>query len=63
MRSGLASIHADEDVGAAMLAREKFAESKTRSIERGVVERRDAGNTANSVGTKEFLGHEEAGKV
>jgi hypothetical protein len=57
VRAGFAGVHADEDVGGAVFTLEIGAEGAARGIEGGVVERRSAGQAANSVGSKEFFRH------
>jgi hypothetical protein len=63
VRAGFAGIHADEHVGGRMLPQQISAEGAAGGEERGVIERRSAGDTANSVRSEEFFGHESlAGK-
>ena len=57
--AGFAGVHANEHVGSGVLAKQIGGERAPGSEERGVVQRRSAGNAANTVGSKKFFGHEE----
>ncbi len=58
MRSGFTCIHANENVSGGMFAEQIGGEGTSGSKKSGVVERRSAGNAANTVGSEEFFGHE-----
>ena len=57
MRAGLARIHPDENASAGMLARKISAQSASRGIQSGVVERSFAGFASNSIGAEELFRH------
>ena len=56
--TGFARIGADERVSGRMFTQQVSSESAANGKEGGVVERRSAGNAANTVGAEEFFGHE-----
>lgn len=58
MRTGLARVHADEDMNGGVLAAQIRSERAARGIKSGVVERRSAGNAANTISSEKFFGHE-----
>ncbi len=58
MRAGFASVHADENVGGGVLAEQIGGERAPGGKKSGVIERRSAGNAANSIGSEKFFGHE-----
>ena len=58
VRAGFARVHADEDVSGGVLAAQIGSERAARGIKSGVVERRSAGNAANSISSEKFFGHE-----
>ena len=58
MRTGLARVHADEDMSGGVLAAQIRSERAARGIKSGVIERRGAGNTANTICSEKFFGHE-----
>lgn len=60
MRPGLAGVHADENVGGGMFAKQVGSERAAGGKEGSVVERRSAGNAADAVCAEEFFGHEGA---
>ena len=53
VRAGFASVHADKDARGRMFAMQIGAQSVSGRKQGGIVERRRAGNAANTVGTKE----------
>jgi len=57
VRAGFAGVHADKDISLAMFALEISAEGAAGGIQSGVVERRGAGDAANSIGSKKFFRH------
>ena len=57
VRAGFAGVHADEDIRVAVFAPEIGAEGAAGGIESGVVERRGAGDAANTVGSEKFFRH------
>src|ERR1700738_3937130 len=58
VRAGFARVRAQQDASRWMLLPEIRAESATRRIEGGVVERWCSGNAANSVCAEQFFRHE-----
>lgn len=58
VRAGFARVHADEDVSGGVLAEQIRSERAARGIKSGVIERRGAGNTANTICSEKFFGHE-----
>ena len=59
VRTGFASVQADEDMSRAMFSPEIHAERASRGVERGVVQRRRARYAANPVGSKKLFAHFE----
>jgi hypothetical protein len=57
VRAGFAGVHADQGVRGAVFAAEVGAEGAACGVERGVVERRSAGNAADAVCAEELSGH------
>lgn len=53
VRAGFAGVHADEDTGVVMFAAKVNGESAAGGVERGVVERRGAGEAADAVSAEE----------
>ena len=58
VRTGLARVHADEDMSGGVLAAQIRSERAARGIKSGVIERRSAGNAANTVSSEECFWHE-----
>lgn len=58
VRAGFASVHADENVSGGVFAEKIASKSAASGKKSGVVERRRPGNAANTIGSKEFFGHE-----
>ena len=58
MRAGFASVHPDEHVGGGVFAKQIGGKRASGGKKSGVVERRSAGNAANTVGSEKFFGHE-----
>jgi hypothetical protein len=58
VRTGFARVHADEDVSGGVLAEQISGEGTAGGIKSGVVERRSAGNPANTISSEKFFGHE-----
>jgi hypothetical protein len=56
--AGFASVHADENVRGGVFAKQIGGERAARGEKSGVVERRSAGNAANTIGSEKFFGHE-----
>jgi hypothetical protein len=58
MRAGFAGVHADEDVGGRVFAKQISGERASGGKKSGVVKRRSAWNAANTIGSEKFFGHE-----
>jgi hypothetical protein len=58
VRARFARVHANEDVSGGMFAEQIGGEGTAGGEESGVVERRSAGNSANTVCSEKFFGHE-----
>jgi hypothetical protein len=58
VRAGFAGVHANENVGRGVFAKQISTERAAGGEESGVIERRSAGNAANSIGSEKFFGHE-----
>jgi hypothetical protein len=58
VRAGFASVHADENVGGGVFAKQISGERTAGGEKSGVIERRSARNAANSIGSEKFFGHE-----
>src|ERR1700675_2854036 len=63
MRAGFARVHADEDIGRAVFALESSGECEAGRVKSGIVERRSAGDAADTVGTEELFSHENGGRI
>jgi hypothetical protein len=59
VRAGFAGVHAHEHVRGGMFPKQVGGESAAGGEESSVVERRSAGNAANTVGSEKFFGHRE----
>lgn len=53
-----ARVHADENVGGGVFAKQICSEGAASCEKGGVIERRRAGNAANSISSEKFFGHE-----
>jgi len=58
VRAGLTRIHADENVSSGVFAKQIGGEGTAGGEKSGVVERRRAGDAANTIGSEKFFGHE-----
>jgi hypothetical protein len=56
--AGFARVHADENVGGGVFAKQICSEGAASCEKGGVIERRRAGNAANSISSEKFFGHE-----
>ena len=59
MRARFARVHADEDASRAMLAAQVGAKGAARRVKSRIVQRRSAGDAADSVRAEEFFGHKK----
>ena len=59
MRAGFARVHADEDAGRAMLTAQVGAKRAACRVKSRIVQRRSAGDAADSVRAEEFFGHKK----
>jgi hypothetical protein len=55
---GFAGVHADKNVRGGVFAKQISGEGTAGGEKSGVVERRSAGNAANTIGSEKFFGHE-----
>jgi hypothetical protein len=58
VRAGFAGVHANENVGRGMFAKQISGEGTAGGEKGCVVERRSAGNAANTICSEKFFGHE-----
>jgi len=58
VRAGFARVHADENMGGGVFREQIGGKRTARGKKGGVVERRRAGDAANTIGSEKFFGHE-----